>query len=996
VAKFAGDALLCTFQGADEEECLIRAQNCAVDMLMGMRRYNNSATSGQLQIHGGIAKGSILHFHLGSSDDELRWYLVAGDAVASAISLVERANPGQILLAPKVGLYSVKVAGPASPVFRAEGRGFGSIVQTKKVKDETFLPVPEEGVPIGIMGLIEENKSTLVEMPMPTPVESPKRISKRIVKDVSFKSRGISESEHSETSHISYGTRADVVSEDGEKIELFMLTADTSKVELGQISSVAESRSNAQSKAIYDIQLHISGTAYIPKALRAKLRTGFNASEMRNRVAVVFVGLQSLALSNDELATHIVSGEKLDALNTAFVSMTRVSHSFDGEVRDLLFDDKGCIFIAVFGAHGASELSELKATKCAMAITQEFPTAKVGVSVGTCFVGMCGSAKRHDFVVMGQEVNVAARCMIVAQEGEVLVSQEIEKETRDLISYEKIPVKLSKKESEVVEETFAYRASSEIARRPSFLALYRYGLRDRDLFVGRADELALVEHTVMSVCFGDAVEGPTSSNGQIDLDAKRRMQENKAGSGVIMLEAPAGMGKSAFVSRVKKLGKGRVKIASTAAFSLEQENEYFVFRHLIESYTGFRRDMTKEQLKLACDDWGGPEGQELNLDIIAEVLPWIKDLLNGHATGGVGTKTTLSSHQRAQASSMTDMSSSALVEKIGREIMKVFSGFRGELTLNQILAGEGNNGALLIIEDIQWMDLQSLQLLRYLLENLPSMDGVVFFLTMRTDRRMVRAQSMNDMMEIRGAEQLRDTLVDHIIELGKYGPKSVLTIPLHGLAKNDCSKLVARLLEAKDEEHGVAHGVVNFVYEKTDGFPMYVVLLIEWIREHQLITINDKKVLDWTNPSVPETASFPNTLADTMIARFDRLDVQTRDLLKIASAMGNEFDAITLTTLAKIDLGKNNNTLTEEKVLESLKHAQELNVLVVKKVKGIKESAHKWRFKNDTMLQAIQSIIPSERANQLKALLKPMRQEVEKKKLVPLFAGFLGEVGDDD
>jgi len=53
-------------------------------------------------------------------------------------------------------------------------------------------------------------------------------------------------------------------------------------------------------------------------------------------------------------------------------------------VRDLLFDDKGCIFIAVFGAHGMIEIPELKAVKAGMAIANEVESVKIGVSIGKC------------------------------------------------------------------------------------------------------------------------------------------------------------------------------------------------------------------------------------------------------------------------------------------------------------------------------------------------------------------------------------------------------------------------------------------------------------------------------------------------------------------------------------------------------------------------------------------------------------------------------------
>jgi hypothetical protein len=58
-----------------------------------------------------------------------------------------------------------------------------------------------------------------------------------------------------------------------------------------------------------------------------------------------------MLLTEEEFLLESISDEKLDKLNQGFVKMTRITHAFGGEVRDMLFDDKGCVFIAVFGAH---------------------------------------------------------------------------------------------------------------------------------------------------------------------------------------------------------------------------------------------------------------------------------------------------------------------------------------------------------------------------------------------------------------------------------------------------------------------------------------------------------------------------------------------------------------------------------------------------------------------------------------------------------------------
>lgn len=53
-----------------------------------------------------------------------------------------------------------------------------------------------------------------------------------------------------------------------------------------------------------------------------------------------------------------------------------------GEIRDLLFDDKGCVFIAVFGAHDEDEIMDgshySSAMNAALAITNEVDHAHIG------------------------------------------------------------------------------------------------------------------------------------------------------------------------------------------------------------------------------------------------------------------------------------------------------------------------------------------------------------------------------------------------------------------------------------------------------------------------------------------------------------------------------------------------------------------------------------------------------------------------------------------
>ena len=128
VGKFAGDALLCVWEDKDMDKAELLARHCAVQMLIQMENLNRIEKV-DLQIHGGVAKGSIVHFHFGSSDDDLRWYLVSGEAVAAATTLVDVAHSAEFCCQDGVakGLPSIKSENDVSPRPEGQRKGLGML-----------------------------------------------------------------------------------------------------------------------------------------------------------------------------------------------------------------------------------------------------------------------------------------------------------------------------------------------------------------------------------------------------------------------------------------------------------------------------------------------------------------------------------------------------------------------------------------------------------------------------------------------------------------------------------------------------------------------------------------------------------------------------------------------------------------------------------------------------------------------------------------------------
>lgn len=160
-------------------------------------------------------------------------------------------------------------------------------------------------------------------------------------------------------------------------------------------------------------------------------------------VAIVFVGLHDL----DDIDPR--DSSLLQLMNEAFKMLSRITQACNGAVRDMLFDDKGCVFLSVFGAHSHEVNPCFDATVGAMRMESalkdlDFKRFSLGVSFGECFCGEVGPPVRSDYVVMGPEVNMAARLMGKAPNRGTLVSKRIFTHSKKFIRFlksEEIQVK---------------------------------------------------------------------------------------------------------------------------------------------------------------------------------------------------------------------------------------------------------------------------------------------------------------------------------------------------------------------------------------------------------------------------------------------------------------------------------------------------------------------------------------------------------------------------
>eukprot|EP00049_Salpingoeca_infusionum_P014913 m.285394 g.285394 ORF g.285394 m.285394 type:complete len:1205 (-) comp15776_c0_seq1:3067-6681(-) len=172
---------------------------------------------------------------------------------------------------------------------------------------------------------------------------------------------------------------------------------------------------------------------YIPKAARIKMETArerLQAAEIR-AITVLFITVKGLNLSPIGNSCSKATSQA----QVVMLELQRVIFNYGGAINKLMVDDKGFVALAVFGvapwihpddpARGVcaaldvtDAIGELQRKKAEFEIS-----TSVGVSTGNVFCGVVGSPDRHEYTVLGDSVNLAARLMGKAGKNGVLVDE---------------------------------------------------------------------------------------------------------------------------------------------------------------------------------------------------------------------------------------------------------------------------------------------------------------------------------------------------------------------------------------------------------------------------------------------------------------------------------------------------------------------------------------------------------------------------------------------
>ena len=509
-------------------------------------------------------------------------------------------------------------------------------------------------------------------------------------------------------------------------------------------------------------------------------------------------------------------------LNLFFKAMQDEVVYYGGTILRLDLYNPGDLLLAVFGAPFAHEKDTLRACLAAWGMQnaiQRLPsdirsliTLSIGIHSGFAFTGTFGSsqASQRGYSILGKPIQTAERLMSAAGPGKILVSQAVWRTLQGAFEGQLSATPLADFGSEILPAvTLGEAVSIQLER--------------------------LVSHGQTAALVGR----------ELELDKLRQAYEAAVLDHSLTLLAvtgEAGVGKSRLVREWMDQSRPLAEATwiQVTAHSYGQKTNG-VFIELLEKYLKWeelpssheRLDRLFEILKtfLACDSGG-----------------WLQVCLDQQAYLAHFLGLNLEDQPRL----------SARIRPLDAESLQINT----RQTLCDILTQAARSQPLvLILDDMHWADLESLELLRYVVKKLDLSLPILFCLLFR---------SLKENPALAAWQSLTNE------------NPNCITLALSELSQADAGALLSNLLS----DSQLPAGFQVFIQKKTDGNPLYIEELLNTMIESGVIrSINGQ----WQLTDDSQPVQVPDSLYQIIQSRIDQLDFSSpgsRRLLWIAATAG--------------------------------------------------------------------------------------------------------------
>jgi class 3 adenylate cyclase len=534
----------------------------------------------------------------------------------------------------------------------------------------------------------------------------------------------------------------------------------------------------------------------LPKGLTEKILAQRDRIEgERKQVTVMFCDMEGFT----GLVERLGPEEAYGVMDQVYEILIHKVHDYEGTVNEMTGDG----IMALFGAPIALEDAPQRAIRSAMAIHQaidgfsdrvmdefEIPTIKmrIGIHTGPVVVGTLGNDLKVEFKAVGDTVNLASRMEGIAEPGTTYVTKETHRLTKGYFEFKSLGKVQVKGKKKPVE---AYQVLKLGQAKSRLEAAEPRGLIK---FVGRRRELANLEAS-----FSKAKDG----QGQ-----------------VVGIVGEAGIGKSRLIIEFKKsMDAQDLTYLEAQCLSFGQSIPYLPFAEIIRKYFGIEEGARAFAVRKKISD------KALDFDrILSESIPFLCDVLS--------VPTDRSALQQLGPKEKRDLTFEAVKALLLKE--------------SQV------RPLIIVLDNLQWIDNASHELLNYLVESI-----------------------VNTRVLLLGL--YRPGYLHHWSDKSYYSH-----ITLNPLSEEESATLAQDLLNIKELNADLR----SLVLDRAEGNPLYVEEIVKWLLEiGAMARSGDGYVLKQR----PTELTVPHSIQDVIMARIDRLEQELKKTMQMASVIGRDF-----------------------------------------------------------------------------------------------------------
>jgi len=479
---------------------------------------------------------------------------------------------------------------------------------------------------------------------------------------------------------------------------------------------------------------------------------------------------------------------------------------YGGYWSSLNFEDKGPSLLVLFGAPVSHENNVKRAADFALAVRKEFRfVIRAGITLGTVYAGVVGSPKRSTYTALGDVVNLAARFMMMADWGDIWISTEVAEKLKPAYDIE---IKGS--------HEFKGKALPVEVNTLQDPGIHAAGELFTGKMVGRDKELQKAKSFTIP-CL-----------------------EGRFG-GVINVYGEAGIGKSRLLFELSEKIEGsfHTAVLKTDEVLRKGLNPFtYFFKGFFNQADVGTTDVNKSNFETAWSEFlkSLEKVKDKRIQPILTELARTKSIFGGL----LGLRWPGSLYEKLDASGRFDNTLFAVKEF-----------FKGLALLKPLMV---------LLEDAQWLDADSNQMLQVLTRNLEDFPIVLF----ATSRFADDGSKPGIELEFEQKE----------IVLGYLDTSSVGTFV--------CDKL------GQDADQAL----LSFIMERTEGNPFFVEQFCLYLKENSLIELANGKYAQ-----TKSKAEIPGGIKSILVSRLDRLSANLKDAVQTSSVLGREFEIAILSAM---------------------------------------------------------------------------------------------------